>query len=146
MPRLSNLTTTRRAVLRHAALLPAVALTAPARAALAGEEKEKKKGGGLSYIQLAPLNVSMNQVMGRRGILSVECGLDATDGGLHARAAAAQLILRDAYLRWLAIYAAALPPQAPPNPDIIQKQMQRETDRVMGRPGVRFIIGTVMIT
>jgi hypothetical protein len=113
--------------------------------ATAAEDKAKKKGGGLSYIQLEPLNMSLSILQGRRKILSVEGGLDVADGGLRDRAQHSLLILRDAYLRWLTVYAASLPPLAPPNPDVIEAELQRATDRVMGRPGARFVLGTVMV-
>jgi len=113
--------------------------------ASAGEDKGKKKGGGLSYIQLDPMNAALSLVQGRRKILSVECGLDIPDSGLRDRAQKSLLLLRDAYLRWLTVYAASLPPLAPPDPDAIETQMQRETDRILGRPGARFVLGTVMV-
>jgi hypothetical protein len=111
----------------------------------AGEDKGKKKGGGLSYIQLEPMNAALTLVQGRRKILSIECGLDVADGGLRNRAQQSVLLLRDAYLRWLTVYAASLPPMTAPNPDAIEAEMQRETDQVLGRPGARFVLGTVMI-
>jgi hypothetical protein len=83
--------------------------------------------------------------MGRRKILSIECGLDVPDGGLHNRAEQSRLILRDAYLRWILVYAASLSPGTPPNPDAIEAELQRETDHILGRPGARFILGTVMV-
>jgi hypothetical protein len=132
----------RETLLALTALAVSVVAVAPASAA---EDKGKKKGGGLSYIQLEPLNAALSLVQGRRKILSVECGLDVADGGLRNRAQQSLLILRDAYLRWLTVYAASLPPLAPPNPDAIETQMQRETDRILGRPGARFVLGTVMI-
>jgi hypothetical protein len=130
---------------RRDALLTLAALAFSAAPALAAEDKAKKKGGGLSYIQLEPMNVSLSVFQGRRKILSVEGGLDVADGGLRTRAQKSLPILRDAYLRWLTVYAASLPPEAPPNPDAIEASLQRETDRVLGRPGARFVLGTVMV-
>ncbi len=115
---------------------------APASAA---EDKGKKKGGGLSYIQLEPLNSSLTFVQGRRKIMSVECGLDVPDGALRDRAQKSLLLLRDAYVRWLTVYAASLPPEAPPNPDAIEAELQRETNTILGRPGARFVLGTIMV-
>jgi flagellar basal body-associated protein FliL len=111
----------------------------------ASEDKAKKKGGGLSYIQLEPINASLNPIMGRRKILSIECGLDVPDGGLRNRAEQSRPILRDSYLRWVLVYAASLSPGTPPNPDAIEAELQRETDHILGRPGARFILGTVMV-
>ncbi len=117
-------------------------LVAPA---WAEKDKGKKKGGGLSYIQLEPLNAALNLVQGRRKIISVEFGLDVPDPALHIRAQKSIPILRDAYLRWLTVYAASLPPEAPPNPDAIEAELQRETDKILGRPGAHLLLGTVMV-
>jgi hypothetical protein len=132
----------RGALLALASLVMSAGLSAPA---WAGEDQGKKKGGGLSYIQLDPMNAALSLMQGRRRILSVECGLDIPDSGLRDRAQKSLLLLRDAYLRWLTVYAASLPPLAPPDPDAIEVQMQRETDRILGRPGARFVLGTVMV-
>jgi hypothetical protein len=64
---------------------------------------------------------------------------------LRTRAGQSRLILRDAYLRWLTVYAASLPPDAAPNPDLIEAAMQHDTDRILGRPGARLVLGTVMV-
>jgi len=132
----------RRALLALAGFALSALATTPVSAA---EDKGKKKGGGLSYIQLDPLNSALSLVQGRRKILSIECGLDVPDSALHSRAEKSLLLLRDAYLRWLTVYAASLPPETPPNPDAIEAEMQRETDRILGRPGARFVLGTVMV-
>lgn len=78
-------------------------------------------------------------------MLSVEGGVDVTDPALRTRADQSQPILRDSYLRWLAVYAASLSPQQPPDPDEIGHELQRITDRVLRRTGARFLIGTVML-
>ncbi len=133
---------------RRSALFAVAALAISARGAApawADDDKGKKKGGGLSYIQLDPLTAALSVVQRHRRILSVECGLDVADAGLRIRAQQSVLLLRDAYLRWLTVYAASLAPQAPPNPDAIEAQMQRDTDRILGRPGARFVLGTIMV-
>jgi len=132
----------RRALLALAGVAVSAGFSAPV---LAGEDKSKKKGGGLSYIQLDPLNAALSLFQGRRKVMSLEFGLDVPDAALHSRAEKSLLILRDAYLRWLTVYAASLPPEAAPNPDAIEAALQRETDRVLGRPGARFLLGTVMV-
>jgi len=138
----AELTRRRDMLLALATLALSARVVAPASAA---EDKAKKKGGGLSYIQLEPINSSLSFVQGRRRILSVEGGLDVADAALRSRTQQSLLLLRDAYLRWLTVYAASLPPQAPPNPDTIEAELQRTTDRVLGKPGARFVLGTVMV-
>ncbi len=122
----------------------ALALVLPSVAHAGGAEK--KKGGGASYIQFPPLEASVSHGMARRGVLSVEGGIDVPDTALHQRADQFKPVLLDAYLRWLVIYAASLPQGAAPNPDQIEGELQRCTDRVLGRAGARFLIGTVMVT
>jgi len=113
--------------------------------ASASEDGTKKKGGGLSYIQLEALTAALSLSNGRRQVLSVECGLDVPDPVLHTRAVQSTLILRDAYLRWLTVYAQSLTPMAVPNPDAIETELQRETNSILGRPGARLLVGTVMV-
>jgi hypothetical protein len=105
----------------------------------------KKKGGGLSYIQLEPLTATIIRGDGRRGVLTVETGVDIPgNGALHARADISQPRLRAAYLGVLQAYASGLGPGAPPDADYISRQLQRETDRVLGQPGAKLLLGTIL--
>jgi hypothetical protein len=115
---------------------------APARAASGGE---KKKGGGESFLQFPALNATAVRPGGRRGVLTVEAGLDVPDGGLRGRAEASQPRLRDAYIRFLMNYAASVPAGTPPNPDVIATALQRATDEVLGKPGAKLLLGTVLV-
>jgi len=115
-----------------------------ASVALAAPQGEKKKGGGDSFIQLPALTTTIFRSDGHRGVLSIDVGLDIADGGLRQRAAASIPLLRDAYTRQLLIYAPSINPGAPPNPDIIETYLQRATDQVLGRPGARLLLGTIL--
>ncbi|MET0295243.1 MAG: hypothetical protein ABW042_09530 [Phenylobacterium sp.] len=112
---------------------------------LAAAAAEKKKGGGLTFLQLPALTSYVVRPDGRRGVLTVEAGLDIPDGGLHAYAETAGPRLRAAYVQILQTYASGLPAGRPPNPDAIGAQMQRETDRLLGRTGARVLLGTIMV-
>jgi len=105
----------------------------------------RQTGGGSGFIQLPTLTASIVRPNGRRGVLTVEAGLDVADADLHARAAASQPRLRDAYVRFLTTYAATVPPGRPADPDAIAAALQRSTDTVLGRPGARLLLGTVMV-
>jgi hypothetical protein len=107
--------------------------------------EEKKKGGGLSFIQLPTLTATIIRSDGRRGVLTVETGIDVPNAGLQARAAMSQPRLRAAYLLVLQSYASGLGPAAPPNPDYIARMLQRETDTVLGQPGAKLLLGTVLV-
>lgn len=129
-------------------LLPALILAVagwlcpgPASASTA----EKKKGGGASFLQFPALSATVIRPGGRRGVLTVEAGLDVPDGGLRARAEGSQPRLRDAYVRVLLPYASSVPPGSAPSPDVIAAALQRATDQVLGRPGARLLLGTVLV-
>jgi hypothetical protein len=129
----------RRALITLAAL--AVALPA---AAAAPDTGEKKKTGGLSYLPLETLTSTIVRANGRRGVLTVELGLDVPDPKLRDRAASLQPRLRAAYVQSLQIYAAGLPAGTPPNVDYLSRELQRATDAQMGRPGARLLLGAIM--
>ena len=82
---------------------------------------------------------------GRRGGLTVETGVDVPgNGALRARAEASQPRLQAAYLLVLQAYASGLGPGAAPDADYIARSLQRETDKVLGQPGARLLLGTIL--
>jgi len=113
--------------------------------AAAQDEATRKKGGGASFIQLDTLTANVMRIDGRRGIITVEIGVDVPDGALHARAAQSTPLLRAAYAEVLRTYAAGLPPGAPPDPDYLSMALQRQTDKTLGRPGAKLVLGTVLV-
>jgi hypothetical protein len=106
---------------------------------------ESHKGDTETYTAMATLTATIRHADGGRGVLSVQAGLDAPDPRLRAQADKLGPRLRDAYVRALGAYAAGLAPDASPNVDQIAQLLQRETDRVIGRPGARFLLGTVLV-
>ena len=125
-----------------AAIALALAAPAPTRA---GEPASRKKGGGESFITLPALNASILRGSGRRGVLSVEAGLDIPDAALRKRAEQSMPRLRDAYARFLLTYAAAVPAGGAPDPQVVGDRLQGATDKVLGRPGARLLLGTLLI-
>jgi hypothetical protein len=113
--------------------------------ALAQEKAAHKKGGGLSFIQLDTLSATIVRSNGRRGVMTVECGIDVADAGLHARAAQSTPLLRAAFSEVLRTYATGLPSGAPPNADYLSMALQRQTDTVLGRPGAKLLLGTILV-
>ena len=81
---------------------------------------------------------------GRRGVLTVDCGLDVPDAKLRELANASIPRLRAAYVQVVLTYAAGLPSGAPPNPDVLGQGLQRQTDLVLGRPGAKLLLGAVV--
>jgi hypothetical protein len=123
----------------------ALPLLLAASVAFAAEKTEKKKGGGETFIQLPTLTATILRADGRRGVLTVDIGLDVPDGGLRQRVEISVPILRDAYTRQILLYAASLPPGAPPNPDVIGTELQQATDHTLGKPGAKLLLGTILV-
>ena len=126
---------------RRAALLALIAFAAAGPATA----EEKKKAGGESYIQINTLTGATNKGGGRRGVLTVECGLDIQDKALRERANLSLPRLRAAYVQMVQTYAAGLTPGAPPSVDFIGQALQRQTDTILGRPGARMLLGAILV-
>ena len=121
------------------------ALPTLAQASGGGEKTEKKKGGGLSYLQLPTLTATIQRPNGRRGVLTVETGIDIPDPALRAKADLLAPRLRAAFVQSLQIYASGLAPASVPNADFIARQLQQQTDLILGRPGGRLLLGTILV-
>lgn len=105
-------------------------------------------GGGKakpSYVQLQTLALSLVRPGGRRGVLTVEVGLDAPDPALRDKVDLYTPLLRSAFISALQPYGLGLPPGSPPSADYISMSLQRETDRVLGRRGARLLLGSILV-
>ncbi len=118
------------------------ALPAAARASSGGE---KKKSGGGSYVPVQPLLGTTLRAGGRRGVLSVDCGLDVPDEALRTRVEQSTPRLRAAYVQTIQSYAAGLAPGVPPSAEYIGQALQRQTDAILGRPGARVLLGSIVV-
>jgi hypothetical protein len=127
---------------RRGLIVAALLLAAPG---LGRAAEQRKKGGGPNFIELSTLTATVTRANGTRGVMTVEVGVDVPDGGLHARAAQSAPLLQAAYAEVLRIYAAGLPPGAPPNADYLELSLQRQTDQTLGRPGARLLLGTILV-
>lgn len=132
----------RRRLFAFAAL---VAL-APGLMAAAPAKEEKKKGGGASFLQINALTVTILLANGRRGVLTVESGLDIPNEKLRAKATSVLPRIRAAFVQSLQIYASGMSPGHIPNAEILTKLLQREADRVLGQTGARLLLGTMLIS
>ena len=122
--------------------LSTLALLAP-HSVWAAEEK-KKRSGGEAYLPIDPITGTTNKGGGRRGVLSVDCGLQIEDPKLRAFADASMPRLRAAYVQSVQTYAAGMAPGTEPNVDFLIQTLQRQTDLVLKRPGAKFLIGAVV--
>jgi hypothetical protein len=129
----------RRRVFALAAVLTAVPTLAAAAAA------DPKKKGGATFVPIETLTATITRPDGRRGVLTLDVGLDIPDAKLRQEAELVTPRLRAAFVQVLQTYAAGISPTAPPNADFIARELQREADRVLGRSGGRLLLGTMLI-
>ena len=109
-----------------------------------------KTGGGeaaaqASYLRLPTITANVIRPGGRRGVMTVETGLDTPNAALRVRVAQSAPRLRAAYAAVVQQSASALLPGAPPDIERLVAQLQTATNTVMGRAGARLLIGTVMV-
>lgn len=133
----------RRALLGLAPLAPALAALTAAAPAAAG-------GGGSaapanSYVRFATTTASIVRRDGRRGVMTVETGVDAPDAAVRTLAVQSTPRLRAAYNTVVQQAASGLLPGAPPDVERLARDLQAATDRTLGRPGARLLLGTVMV-
>lgn len=106
-------------------------------------------GGGSSavatYVALQTLTASVTRSDGRRGVMTVEMGVDAPDAALATRATQSVPRLRAACNIVIQRTANALLPNAVPNIDGLGRELQAAVDQTLGRTGAKVLLGTVMI-
>lgn len=127
---------------RRLALAAALALLPVAGAASANE---KKKGGGVSYTLIKSITATILRRDGSRGVITIECGVDIVDDALRNQAQISIPRLRAAFAEFVQTYAGSLPRAAVPDADYLAREMQRLTDKVLGRKGAKFLIGTILV-
>lgn len=130
--------------MRRRDLLVLCALAGLPPSTVFADEKQKKKSGGENYIPLNPITATTNKGGGRRGVLSIDCGLQIDDPKLREFADKSLPRLRAAYVQAMQIYAAGLPPGTEPNADLIVQELQRQTDLILKRPGGKLLIGAIV--
>ncbi len=124
--------------------LSAIALLASGPAQ-ASEEPAKGAMPTTHYVEFKTLTASVLRPDRRRGVLAVDASLDIPDAALRARAVSLTPRLRAAYSQALNVYGAGLPPGRPIDPEYLVREMQRQTDAAIGRPGAKFLIGSILV-
>lgn len=127
-----------------ALVLNGAALGGLAAAGAAHASAEKSGGGKGGYLSMPTATATVLRRDGRRGVLTVETGLDIADGALMERARLSQPRLSAAYNEIARIAAERLLPDAPPNVEWLAVALQHATDAILGRPGAKLLLGTVM--
>lgn len=128
----------RRALIIALCLLPLIPAAASAR-------EEKKDGDKGTYVSIDTLTATVLAGNGRRQVMTVQSGVDAPDPKLHDYVQKVTPRLRDAFAQELQLYAGGMPSGSPPDADYIARRLQGATDRVLGKPGARFLIGGIML-
>jgi hypothetical protein len=133
--------------MRRPVLIAAIVLAlAPSLAlASAAKKKEGEAPPAPPFLALSPLNTSIAKLSGGRTILTVEVGLDIPDPALGALASLSAPRLKGAYIEVLQAFGAGMPPGAPPNADLLAQRLQQSTDKVLGKPGARVLLGSVIV-
>lgn len=127
---------------RRALLVAPLALAAtPALAAGGG-------GGGAAtggYVRYPTITATTIRPDGRRGVMSVETGIDAPDAALKLRVEQSQPRMRAVFNILVQREANSLLPGGVPNVERLAAQLQAATNIVLGRRGAHLLLGTVMI-
>lgn len=120
--------------------LIALAATAPAAAS--------SGGGGApanAYIRFGTITATTLRPDGRRGVMTVEVGLNIPDPELNARASLDGPRLRAAFNTAVQGFAEELLPGAAPDVDRLHHALQVATFRTLRKRGAVVLLGTVMV-
>jgi hypothetical protein len=125
------------------------ALLGLAVVATAASTSARASSGGAAasastYFALPVVTASILQANGRRGVLTIETGVDVPDAALRSRAQQSAPRLRAAYNTAAQRFANGLRPGVVPDIDQLSAALQAATNATLGRPGARLLLGTVM--
>lgn len=113
--------------------------------AAAAEGQPKGVASTTHYVALQGLTATVFRSDRRRGVMAVDATLDVPNDALRVRVSALMPRLRAAYAQTLTVYAASLPPGRPADPDYLVREMQRQTDAAVGKPGAKFLLGSILV-
>ena len=119
-----------------------------AAAAVAPAQASGSSGGGKSanaYIRFGTITSTIIRPDGRRGVMTVETGLDVPDPELNAQATLDGPRLRAAFNTVVQGFAAGLLPGAVPDVDRLHHALQVATIRTLRKRGAVLLLGTVMV-
>jgi hypothetical protein len=126
---------------RRALLVAPLALAATP--ALAGG------GGGASttagFVRYPTITATTMRADGRRGVMTVETGVDAPNAALKLRAEQSQPRMRAVFNILVQREANSLLPGAVPNIERLGAQLQSATNIILGQRGAKLLLGTVMV-
>jgi hypothetical protein len=118
-------------------------------AAPAAVAKSQDKGKGVesttTVIEMDALTVNIFRSSYGRGKVEVIMSLDVPNSSLRERALQSMPRLRAAYVQTLTRIVYDLPMRTPPNIGALSAALQRATDQVLGRPGAKVLLGSVVV-
>lgn len=123
----------------------ALVVSASASSALAGAKAPEHRGGPITYVHLPGLTTNVLRSNGKWGVVTIEAGLDIQDEKLRIRVQKSIPVLMDAYTRAMAGIGPGVRPGSEPDLDLVSKSLQGVTNRVLGRPGAIFLVGSVIV-
>jgi hypothetical protein len=132
----------RRALAPLSLVLACVLMVAPAPV-LANEGKKEEKV--VTYFALQPLTAVAVRRDGRRGVLTLEAGIEAKDAKLMERAQQSMPRLRAAFAQVLMTYTAGMRRGDPPDVEYLGREMQKAADKVLGKPGSKVLLGSALL-
>lgn len=130
------------------ALIGLAALGSALAAAEAAKASGKSSGGGApanAYIPLPTATATILRRDGRRGVMTVEVGVDVADEALRTHADQSRPRLSAAYNEVVRLAGERILPGAPPDVEWLSRALQAATDRVLGKAGAKLLLGTVMV-
>lgn len=128
---------------RRTLILSAPLVLAAGPASAAGEAKGARRD---TFVRLATLTSNLVRPGGRRGVLTVEAGVDAPDPSVHARVVATTPRLRDAFAEEVRRFGSTILPGSVPDVERLSAGLQAATDRVVGRKGAVLLLGGVIVS
>jgi len=121
-------------------------LAAPlALAATPALASEGGKAPTSTYLRYPTITANTFRADGRRGVLTVETGVDVADPALLLRAQQSAPRVRAVFNILAQREAATLLPGQPPNVDRLSRQYQSAMNIILGQRGATLLLGTVMV-
>lgn len=131
---------------RTALLVPLIAALGASAATTAGAGPSGSGSASAnSYVRMPTLTATVMRRDGRRGVMTVEAGLDVPDGALRTLTEQSLPRLRAAYTPLISRMAEGLLPAEPPDLERLVRDLQQATDALLGQRGARILLGTVMV-
>lgn len=132
---------------RRALLVAPLALAPLALAAtsVSAEAPSGDAAGAGGYVRYPTVTATILRPDGRRGMMTVETGIDAPDAALKLRAEQSQPRMRAVFNILVQREANGLLPGRVPNVERLGAQLQSATNIILGQRGAKLLLGTVMV-